>query len=406
MSHLSRRKRFWLVFLLALAVFLTWRFTRRLNIFAVDDKFAVAFPVEIPDGLGGIRAEDCGFCHEEIYAEWKTSIHAQAWTDPYFQVDRAFEDNPPVCDNCHLQLQPQRDYLVAGFRDRGRLDPIKKPNPGFDPELRDEGVTCAVCHLREGKIVGPFETDLAPHPVEVDPGFLSGMSPCHICHVVSGDRWDTFFRYPPCGTVAEIEEGGKEPDCVGCHLPAVIRPVVEGGEPRPGGRHEFRGGHSPDMVRSALKVRYWRRDDGAKSTFTFELTNVGAYHHLPTGTPDRHLTLEMRLLDGSGREVDRKAFKMIRRVLWRPFIVDLWDTRLPHQKPREYSWSFSRSRRPGATVLDVTVRYHLLEESRRRRIGYENETPIAYPIYHQRIDLKAPGHRHLPAAPAGGRAGP
>jgi len=384
----SRKRKVWLVLSLALALFLTWRFTRRLNIFVVDDKFATTLPVEIPAGLTGIRATDCGVCHQEIYQEWKTSIHAQAWLDPYYQVDRAFEGDPPVCDHCHLQLEPQRDYLITGFHDRGRLYPIKTPNPGFDPELQAEGVTCAVCHLREGKIIGPFETDSVVHPVKVDRSFLSGMSPCYICHVVSGERWDTFYRFPPCGTVAEIAARGNPPDCVSCHMPAVTRPVVKGGVPRRGGRHSFQGGHSPVKVESALAVRYQQKDTGGKITFTFELTNVGAYHHLPTGTPDRHLTLELRLLDRLDREIDRRTFKMIRRVLWRPFIMDLWDTRLPYEEPREYTWSFPRDRRPRPAVLEATVRYHLLAESRRRRIGYQNETPIAYPIYRNRIDLK------------------
>jgi hypothetical protein len=266
--------------------------------------------------------------------------------------------------------------------------PIKKPNPGFDPELQAEGVTCAVCHLREGKIIGLLDTGSAPHPVKVDPDYLSGMSPCHICHVVSGNRWDTFYRFPPCGTVAEIREGGNVPNCVRCHMPAVTRPAADGGAPRQGGGHLFRGGHSPDMVKPAVDVQYRRQDKGEKTTFTFVLTNVGAHHYLPTGTPDRHLTLELRLLDSHDREIDGETFKMIRTILWRPFIVDLWDTRLPYQEPREYTWSFSRDRDPKPAVLDATVRYHLLEESRRRRIGYENETPIAYPIFRERIDLK------------------
>jgi hypothetical protein len=40
--------------------------------------------------------------------------------------------------------------------------------------------------------------------------------------------------------------------------------------------------------------------------------------------------------------------------------------------------------------LDVTVRYHLLDEARRKRIGYENKEPIAYPVYHARVPV-APG---------------
>jgi hypothetical protein len=114
---------------------------------------------------------------------------------------------------------------------------------------------------------------------------------------------------------------------------------------------------------------------------------VGASHHLPTGTPDRHLTLELRLLDAQGTVLKEKTYTLKRHILWRPFIVDLWDTRLPYGVPRKYDFLFSvqGDRRP--TALEVTVRYHLLDEARRQRIGYQNTEPIAYPIYHDVIPL-------------------
>jgi len=33
------------------------------------------------------------------------------------------------------------------------------------------------------------------------------------------------------------------------------------------------------------------------------------------------------------------------------------------------------------------VRYHLLDESRRKRINYKNTTPIAYDVFRQNISL-------------------
>ncbi len=89
-------------------------------------------------------------------------------------------------------------------------------------------------------------------------------------------------------------------------------------------------------------------------------SNAGTAYYLPTGTPDRNLTLELRLLDNN-----EKIYKMKCYILWRPFIVDLKDTRLPYNKPTEF----------------------ILDEARRKRIGYENKEPIAYPIYKKRIPL-------------------
>jgi hypothetical protein len=227
-------------------------------------------------------------------------------------------DRQQICFNCHIPLENQQEDLVVGFRDKEMFKPILEPNPNFDQALQNEGVTCAVCHVREGRIVGTIETEDAPHAVTFDPEMSSGTRYCEQCHVVSGERWDTFYNMPPCGT---------------------------------------------------------------------GLTNVGAAHFLPTGTPDRHLTLELRLLDGNGKVLKEKVHVIRRYILWRPFIVDLKDTRLAYGKPGTFEFSFKPDRKNPPSALEVMVRYHLLDEKRRKRIGYENKEPIAYPIYRRKITL-------------------
>lgn len=384
---MTLRKKKWIIIVIIILSVLTWRFSRKLNIFVVDDKFAYPIQSAVPTGVPSLRAKDCGVCHQEIYKEWSASIHARAWTEEYFVVDLDFENHPPVCDNCHIQLQNQRDYLVTGFHDKDRLNPIIKPNPDFDPVLQSEGVTCAVCHVRNGKIIGPFGSDLAPHPVTKDPAFLSGISPCKICHVVDGNRWDMFYKRPPCGTLSEISETGKKADCVGCHLPRVNRPIAEGGPKRIGGKHLFQGGHSPEMVKSALTVDYEKIVDNNNVSFSITLTNTGATHNFPTGTPDRQLTLELQLINHAGRVIKEETHTMKRTVMWRPFIIELWDSRLAYNKPQTFLFSLDNDEEKQALFLDVVVRYHLLDEARRKRIGYKNTTPIRYPIYHKKITL-------------------
>lgn len=368
--------------ILFVCLFLLWRFVRPLNIFVVDKKFERPIRIETPRGLNSVSAKECSGCHEDIYREWSKSMHANAWKDPYFQADYAYDGSQQICQNCHIPLENQQENLVLGFRDRNKFKPILKPNPDFDPDLQNEGVTCAVCHIRNGKIVGPFETDTAPHPVEVDTEMTTGMKYCERCHVVSGKRWDTFYRIPPCGTVAEIQEGDRKPDCVGCHMPEIIRPVVKGMEKRKGRKHLFQGGHHPEMVKRDLRVEYKKEVDEDSIKYIFILTNVGTAHYLPTGTPDRYLTLELKLHDKNGQIIKEKTYKMKRYILWRPFIIDLKDTRLPYGKPRRFIFEFSRYN--NVSTLDVTIRYHLLDEKRRKKIGYRNKKPISYPI-HKRI---------------------
>lgn len=173
-----------------------------MNIFVISPAFERPLDTRtLPVSLDALRASDCGRCHGAVYREWQTIMHSQAWTDPYFQTDWRFDGAQQVCRNCHTPLDRQQENRVLGFRDRDKWDPILAPNPGFDPALQHEGVTCAACHLRDGKILGPYGSVAAPHPVEK---IADTNEICIRCHVVSGARWDTFYRFPPCGTAAEI----------------------------------------------------------------------------------------------------------------------------------------------------------------------------------------------------------
>jgi len=363
-----------------LAAFLAWRSFRVMNIFVVSEAFER--PVEsggAPPILGKLRAADCGVCHQEQYRDWKTTVHSRAWTDPYFQVDWAFDGRQQICRNCHTPLDRQQEHRVLGFRDRDKWDPVLAPNPEFDPALQSEGVTCAGCHLRNGKMLGPGKSANAPHPIEK---FSDPNEVCLRCHVVQGNRWDTFYKMPPCGTVAEIAatEGRLKKrsgeyavrdvaglGCVECHMP--------------GHRHLWRGGHDSQMVRSALTASFSQlpgRSGGRIAELVLE--NTGAAHFLPTGTPDRHLSVSIRALDAAGQVVGETADTLERTVMWRPFIVDLWDSRLPRGAPRRYRLELPANTR----TVEAQVRYHLLGEARRKRIDYQPEEPISYLIFDDR----------------------
>ena len=387
---------------LLLAVFLAWRFIRPLNIFVVTEAFERPEDTSvIPQPLVGLGARECAACHQDFYDEWRTTIHSQAWTDPYFQTDWQFDDSQQICRNCHTPLDRQQPHVILGFHDKDKWDPIMAPNPDFDPDLQHEGVTCTACHLREGKIVGVQGIQDAPHPVQQlnDPYEV-----CVRCHVVDGDRWDTFFRFPPCGTVAEIQSGhstGKTGEltltdigslgCVQCHMPLVERPLVEGGKIRPVRRHLWRGGHDPAMVKQGLEVLWEEaeKQSADERQFILTITNVGAAHYLPTGTPDRHLTIDLRLVDSEGRVLKKQSHSIKRTVIWRPFIIDLWDTRLPRWQPRRYELSVPANSKQKPAAVEAIVRYHLLDERRRKRIGYKNEDPIAYEVFRKKLSLDA-----------------
>lgn len=390
----------WLMVLIFISFF-SWRFMRPMNIFNVDDKFAELIDTSLaPAMFKTLRAEECAVCHKTIYEEWKTTIHSQAWTDPYFQVDWEFDDSQYICRHCHTPLDRQMPHIILGYNDSARWDPILADNPDFDPKLQHEGVTCAACHFEEGKIRGVNGGFNTPHPVK---NLNSPNEICVRCHVVSGDSWDTFFRFPPCGTVAEIQASKGKPfivnhsgeipvqdiadlGCVDCHMPVVERTLIPGGKIRQVRQHLWRGGHDPDMVKKGLTISF-RKDNSeqhSNRSFILSIINTGAAHYIPTGTPDRHLTIELQVLDEKNNLLQEKQEKIIRNVLWRPFIIDLSDTRLKPGELREYSIEVVNSE---AKFVRAEVRYHLLEESRRKRINYKNKTPINYSVFEEQIKI-------------------
>ena len=409
--------------LLPLMVFLGWRFIRPMNIFVVDERFAWPVDTENPPSLlTDLSAKNCGRCHQAFYREWQTTIHAQAWTDPYFQADWRFDGKQHNCRLCHTPLDRQQPQTVLAYRDAEKWKPVLEDNPGFDSALQHEGVTCAACHYREGKILGVLDTTDAPHPVQKidNPNRI-----CARCHIVEGQRWDTFFRFPPCGTVAEIREsrnrsGSKavtspageaatgeaamddysDLGCVECHMPVVKRALVAEGEIRQTRHHYWRGGHDPAMVKQALSIDFAEYpanagsatgpDNSSKRVFRLMITNVGAAHYVPTGTPDRHLTVHIRLRDKAGRVLDEEQHWIKRTLMWRPFIIDLWDSRLPRWLPRHYEYSVDGH--SPAVSIEAEVRYHLLDENRRERIDYNNTTPVDYEIFRRRIMLTPEQH--------------
>ena len=291
----------WVKFLLGVAtivgiVYVYYTEVKPVVIFGLRSDYAHAIPFQkIPEGLTSLKAESCGQCHREIYDEWKTSIHAHAYEDPFFQAYWKKDKHIWVCLNCHTPLENQQPTLIKDIP-RGRVEKAtQEPNPHFDAALQKESITCAACHVRDGVILGPFDDSAAPHPTKFDPSFRTAQF-CSRCHnVVSGPA--QFYNVGPCGTYAEYEgkyfmqERGFI--CQSCHMPEIDRPVAENSPIRRGRQHLWRGGHDPDMVKRAVAIQV-RADPpapkpGEQVTVTLTLMNAGAGHKIPTGDPDRSL---------------------------------------------------------------------------------------------------------------------
>ncbi|HEU4683631.1 MAG TPA: hypothetical protein VFS39_03915 [Nitrospira sp.] len=367
-------------------------------IFGLRSDYAHAIPYQkIPEGLTSLKAESCGTCHTEIYKEWKTSIHASAYRDPFFHAYWTKDKHTWVCLNCHAPLENQQPTLVKEIP-RARVEKaVQEPNPGYDPEYQKEGVTCAACHVRDGVILGPFEDSSAPHPTKFDPSFRTTQV-CYRCHSVVGGPAQ-FYNGGPCGTYAEYEGGYYMKErgfiCQSCHMPEITRPVALDSPIRQGRQHLWRGGHDPDMVKRAVAVQVTTTPSAPKGgeqlDVTLTLVNAGAGHKLPTGDPDRHFTVEFAVTDRNGKVLKEQSDTMGRWIMWQPAIIELYDNRLLPLASRDYSFSYRLPQDLAGLTLTARVRYHIQTERQHRmltdKFGLTADDPYYFTVYERTVPL-------------------
>ena len=285
---------------------------------------------------------------------------------------------------------------MVGFNDSNYWDPILKPNPNFDPNLQNEGVTCASCHLQEGAIVGPHPTDKSPHASRQDPSMTSGMGVCIRCHVTDSTR-DPFSmgHLKICSTLDEIEARNNRPNCIGCHMPPITRPLVKGMSPRKGRKHLWRGAHSPEQVKKAISVTISKinapsdlisKHSPYVQDVAIKVTNTGTHHAFPTGTPDRHVIIRIDHFGADKKLIASKSEKIIRRIFWKPVAFEWSDNRLRYGDSLDINFK-ARIKNSGSESLKVTITYYFLEEWRRKQIQLPAEEHKPFVIFKKHLTL-------------------
>ena len=354
---------------------------------ASQPEFFRAFPATpTPQGLADLRAESCGVCHREIYAEWRVSTHARAWLDDaQFQAELHKNDGKPgqdttwICLNCHTPLENQLRQLVVGLEEGHLGKPRRIDNPEFDPRLQLEAVTCAVCHVRDGVVLGPYGADGAPHPVRKAPELLASEL-CTRCHQAAANFpvVELACAFTTGEEVAAGPHAGET--CQSCHMPEVERSLTSLGTPvRTTRRHWFGGSlipkrpedeadlaplraHYPDGVSLAWAELPQTVSPGQETQLRFVAHNDAAGHKVPTGDPERYLLLEAKVLDAEGKVLVTRTERIGSVYQWSPFQL-LSDNRLAPAEAREFELSF---------VAPQTGPLTLVLEASKHRISPEN----------------------------------
>jgi hypothetical protein len=219
-------------------------------------------------------ADDCKSCHEDVWAEWKTSYHGMAWTDPMVQkLSNGFR--MPECIDCHAPMP----IHVTGTGQR--VAPRK--------HSRGDGVDCISCHLMDDgvSVAATRDVDTAATPGACRPRKVESMidsTSCAGCH----NQHET---------LTELADSGIGKICADCHMePAERKPVTTGAEPRKGRSHRFPGAHEVAMHRRATQLEVVVEGGAVVA----RVTNVGAGHKIPTDARHRSYNLFVSVTDARG----------------------------------------------------------------------------------------------------------
>lgn len=336
-------------------------------------------------GTTGSTAAACGQCHIEIYAEWKASIHAHAWTDAQFQKE--LHKDPEVawiCINCHTPVAGQQEELVEWDPEQGVRAVDRRPNPEHDPVWQDEGITCMTCHWRPEGIAAPHADVQAPHPTVHAPELLEAelCTSCHqadvrledslVCHFTTGQEW----REELAASLG-LQGDAEPPPCQSCHMEEVVRPVAPGFPPRVTRRHSWPGSLIPKDDAPPEELAQWagwepgvdleihlpaEAAPGQRVDAVVTVENDRAGHRVPTGDPERYLWLSVRVEDPSGAGLAGLQARMGQRWIWWPLAVKLDDDRVRPGEVRRFVVPFVLPEQ-GATVHARLEHYRISPEN-------------------------------------------
>jgi len=275
-----------------------------------------------------MRPEACAQCHQEQFNAWRDSKHAHAYSAGMVgQFPGMGHANGNDCLVCHTPLAEQlyRDdgdmqatlstllENPEGFSRDADLDSKKAKLP-----LRHAGVTCAVCHVRQGQRFGPPRrgSDVVGHlQGDAHGGFVATKDfeksqLCASCHqfpqayAINGKPLEnTLFEWKQSRFAREGVQ------CQTCHMPDR--------------KHAFKGIHDVDMVRSGLEFKL--KKQGKLATLTMTSVHIG--HAFPTYVTPK-IWVKAEALDAQGNILKHWQWVIVREVGYDDGWKEMQDTRL------------------------------------------------------------------------------
>ena len=275
-------------------------------------------PVSWSDLEASLRPEECAACHPVQFEDWRTTVHSGAYSPglagQLVNWEKSSFGTVQSCLVCHAPLSEQSAHLAVGEG--------WEPNPAYDEDLRNHGLTCAACHVRGNRRHGPPRRDGSvepspegsPHGGVARTEFFEDSRFCAGCHQF-GPGGAAPNGKPLENTYVEWESSRYAAEGVGCQTCHM-----------PDRKHLWRGIHDPEMVRSGLTIE-WAAEGGEAG---LRITNTGTGHFFPTyATPE--VLVRIVLLDENRRPIDGTMVEhsIARRIAYQGGAwVELSDTRL------------------------------------------------------------------------------
>ena len=298
-----------------------------------------------------LAPESCGTCHPAQLADWKTTLHSRSMgpgvVGQLVEMKRTDPDGARSCLTCHAPLGEQAERIEGP---RGLA-----ANPSFDAGLERQGLACAACHVRQHQRFGPPPPEDSParrtprarlphNGAAFSTAYLRSEF-CSSCHQFQPTDLRLNGKLLE-NTYAEWKDSPAARQglqCQSCHMPAR--------------RHQWRGIHDPDMVKSGVEISLathrprYRPGEEIRATLTIRSVRVG--HYFPTYVTPR-VVVRGELLDARSTPVPGSAKE---RAIGRDVPLDLSreiaDTRIPPGGRFTFQYR-QRLTRPGLS-LRVTV---------------------------------------------------
>ncbi|MCF8719342.1 cytochrome c family protein [Nitrospina gracilis] len=275
-----------------------------------------------PKGIS--PSAQCGRCHEDLYRQWQTSLHAKAASNAVFQAAymqvffQRGEEIRKRCLTCHAPVSLIHNDLK-----------LRQP-------LSQESINCDFCHSISHTVSeytggfnylfdfgltkqGPSAGGTSPaHKIRENPLYKSSRF-CRECHELEEESGFKLIETYSEWKASPYAEEGTE--CQDCHMEPAPGDVVRG---KPGSgpgktirNHGFAGGHSLSKRREAVEVNIENiRTFRNKVEVEVTVRNKGAGHKIPTGLPLKKIILEVSVHPSNGNPVQ------IQRKVYQKTVVD------------------------------------------------------------------------------------